>query len=680
MKKTAVRFLSLTLAAGVTAAVTLYWLRSAPLNLEKIERSVEVVDREGRLLRPFALNDGRWRLAADLSSIDQRFIEMLLAYEDRRFRSHWGVDPWAMLRAIWQLASNGRVVSGGSTITMQVARLLEPRAERTIGAKLSEMRRAISLEARLSKNEILALYLTLAPYGGTLEGVRAASLSYFGKEPRKLSLGEAALLVALPQSPELRRPDRSAGNAKAARERVLTRMISSNVVRGVELERALAETTPSSRKAMPFFAPHASETALAANPGQKIHRLAIDRNIQERVEELAREKVTAMNPGLSTAVLVIDNASGEILARAGSADFYDATRAGQVDMTRAMRSPGSTLKPFIYGIAFEDGVAHPDTLIEDKPTRFGAYAPTNFDLSFQGTVTLRRALQLSLNVPAVVMLDAIGPQRLTTRITGAGARLELPPGEIPGLAVGLGGIGIRLEDLALLYSSLARLGEARPLIARMDEAPNTVRLRGRLMEPVASWYVAQALAGSPPPENAVGGRIAFKTGTSYGYRDAWSVGFDGKHTVAVWVGRPDGQPVPGLTGRQAAAPILFDTFARIASKQTPLPPAPEGALIASTSRLPLPLQRFGRNDVSADSLKIVFPPNGAELALEGESAPIAVKTSGGAGPFTFLVDGVPVGNPGNEKTISWQPNGPGFARLTVMDAAGKSDSVFVRLQ
>lgn len=679
MKQSIIIAVFFAIAGAAMAFAYSLWVCCKPVGLHTIERSVEVVDREGRLLRPFALNDGRWRLAADLSSIDKRFIEMLLTYEDRRFRSHWGVDPVAMLRAVWQLASNGRIVSGGSTITMQVARLLEPRAERTIGAKLSEMRRALSLEANLSKDEILALYLTLAPYGGTLEGVRAASLSYFGKEPRKLSLGEAALLVALPQSPELRRPDRAMNNARAARERVLERMISAGVVRSVELERALAENIPASRRAMPFFAPHAAEAAVASNPSQKIHRLAIDRSIQERVEELAREKAVTMQIGLSSAMLVIDNASGEILARVGSADFYDATRAGQVDMTRAMRSPGSTLKPFIYGIAFEDGVAHPDTLIEDKPTRFGAYAPTNFDLSFQGTVTLRRALQLSLNVPAVALLDAIGPQRLTTRITGTGARLELPPGEIPGLAIGLGGIGIRLEDLALLYSSLARLGEARPLTTRMDEMPSTVRQRGRLLEPVASWYVAQALLGSPPPESAVGGRIAFKTGTSYGYRDAWSVGFDGKHTVAVWVGRPDGQPIPGITGRQTAAPILFDAFARIATKQTPLPSAPDGVLIASTSKLPLPLQRFGKNE-AADSLKIVFPPNGAELALETDASPILVKTSGGAGPYTFFVDGVPVGTPANEKSISWLPRGPGFARLTVMDASGTSDSVSIRLQ
>lgn len=677
MKKPAAYLVSLALLAGGCAAAYV-WLRTASLNLERIERSIEVVDREGRLLRPFAVSDGRWRLQANLSAIDKRFIDMLVAYEDRRFHSHWGVDPLALLRAVGQFVSNGRIVSGGSTISMQVARLLEPRAERSISAKLSEMRRAMSLEAHLTKDEILALYLTLAPYGGPLEGVRAASLSYFGKEPRKLSLGEAALLVALPQSPELRRPDRAINNAVAARERVLKRMIAAGVVREVELERALAEAVPSARRAMPFFAPHAAEAALAIRPGVKLHHLAIDRTMQERVEELLREKSLTMHSGLSAAVLVVDNASGEVLVRAGSPDFYDTARAGQVDMTRATRSPGSALKPFIYGIAFEDGIAHPETLIEDRPTRFGGYAPTNFDLSFQGTVTLRRALQLSLNVPAVALLDAVGPQRLTTRMTGAGARLELPQGEIPGLAIGLGGIGIRLEDLALLYSSLARLGEAKPLVARLDE--NNVRVSRRLLEPVASWYVGQTLAGSPPPDNAAGGRIAFKTGTSYGYRDAWSAGFDGKHTVAVWVGRPDGQPVPSLTGRQAAAPILFDTFARIASKPAPLPAAPDGALIASTSRLPLPLQRFGRNDAAADSLKIVFPPNGAELALETELTHLIVKTNGGAAPFRLFVDGMPVGEPENGKAIAWQPSGPGFARLTVMDAAGKSDSVSVRLQ
>ncbi len=266
-----------------------------------------------------------------------------------------------------------------------------------------------------------------------------------------------------------------------------------------------------------------------------------------------------------------------MLARVASADYLDARRAGQVDMTQALRSPGSTLKPFIYGLGFEDGLVHPETLIEDRPVRFGGYAPENFDLTFQGTVTVRRALQLSLNVPAVAVLDKVGASRLTARLQQAGAPLVLPPGEVPGLAMGLGGVGVRLTDLVTLYAGLARLGTH-------DAAQRAAGRRGarsagrrRLLDPAAAWYVGSILLGTPPPENAAGGRIAFKTGTSYGYRDAWAVGFDGKRTIGVWVGRPDGAPVPGLVGRAAAAPILFDAFARTGKLPAPLPAAPEGS-------------------------------------------------------------------------------------------------------
>jgi penicillin-binding protein 1C len=661
-------------------AGTLALLRANAPAPPEADRSVEVVDRAGRLLRPFSLADGKWRLAADANAVDRRFLDMLIAYEDHRFRSHWGVDPLALVRATFQFTAHRRIVSGGSTITMQVARLMEPRTERTIAAKLSEMWRALALEARLSKDEILSLYLTLAPYGGNLEGVRAASLAYFGKEPRKLTLAEAALLVALPQSPETRRPDRAGEAARRARDRVLARMAAHGVIDRAEADHARIETLPVARRPMPMFAPHATEAALAAEPESKLHRLTIDRSSQERLESLAGERAQALGPGLSVAILMVDNATGEVLARVGSADFHDPARAGQVDMTRAVRSPGSTLKPFIYGLAFEDGIAHLDTLIEDRPVRFGAYAPENFDLSFQGTVTVKRALQLSLNVPAVALLEAVGPQRLAVRLAATGARLELPPGEIPGLAIGLGGVGLRLEDLAMLYSALARLGEARPLKTRFGESASPQATRTRLIEPFAAWYVAHALLGTPPPEHAAGGRIAFKTGTAYGYRDAWAVGFDGRRTIAVWVGRPDGQPVPGLVGRSTAAPILFEAFARISAKPAPLPPPPAGVIAGPTTKLPPPLRRFARAGGNEETLRIVFPPNGARLALEADPAPIAVKATGGVAPFTLLIDGLPTATSPALRSLTWRPREPGFARITVMDARGASDSVTVRLQ
>jgi penicillin-binding protein 1C len=670
---------------GLVAAVA--WIVSlGPTPTGKdLEFSAVVVDRNGQVLRPYATGDGRWRLPATVESVDPRFIAALVAYEDKRFFDHRGVDLSALARAAWQLVRNGRIVSGGSTLTMQVARLLEPRRERTLLVKLREIVRAIALERTLSKKEILALYLSLAPYGGNLEGVRAASLAYFGKEPRRLTLGETALLVALPQSPEARRPDRAAGVARRARDRVLERIAAAGIVGRDEVAQAQAEPVPGARRPMPALAPHAADQAVAAAPTRKLHRLTIEAPLQKTLEDLARERARALGPDLSAAIIVVDNASGEVLARVGSSDYFDERRAGQIDMTQAPRSPGSALKPFVYGLAFEDGLVHPETLIEDRPVRYGSYAPENFDLTYQGTVTARRALQLSLNVPAVLLLDAVHASRFTARLADAGAPLTLPKGEVPGLAVALGGVGVKLCDLTMLYVGLARLGTVLPLTERQEEGASAPVSR-RLLDPAAAWYVGNVLIGAPPPENAVGGRIAYKTGTSYGYRDAWALGFDGRRTVGVWVGRPDGAPVPGLVGRVAAAPILFDAFARMDQPVVPLPRAPKGVLVAANAKLPPPLQRFrpgGLPSASAEPpLRIMFPPDGARLELAGAGAKpdaLPLKISGGIAPLTVLVNGAPVA-PAPGRTLFWQADGPGFVRLTVMDARGAADSVTVRLQ
>ena len=427
---------------------------------------------------------------------------------------------------------------------------------------------------------------------------------------------------------------------------------------------------------------------MAATPGRAIHRLTIEAPLQRSLEDLARERARTLGPSLSIAILVVDNETGEVHARVASSDYFDMSRAGQVDMTQALRSPGSALKPFIYGLGFEDGLIHPETLIDDRPIRYGSYAPENFDLSFQGTVTVRRALQLSLNVPAVAVLDRVGASRFTARLAQAGGALVLPRGEVPGLAMGLGGVGVTLNDLVMLYAGVARLGNTIALTERMDTAGEAPQPR-RLMEPVAAWYLGNVMLGTPPPENAAGGRIAFKTGTSYGYRDAWAVGFDGKRTIGVWVGRPDGAPVPGLIARSAAAPILFDAFARTGSLPAALPAAPRGTLVAATGRLPPPLQRFRPNGAAGEGadtqVRIMFPPNGARLELastgDGRPEPIALKLTGGVGPLTVLVNGLPVDAPsGRRNTVFFEPEGPGFVRLTVIDATGSTDSVLVRLQ
>jgi penicillin-binding protein 1C len=673
----------ISVAAAVTAipAPRLADLLLGPPPLgRELAFSAEVVDRDGRLLRPYATPDGRWRLKARVADVDPRFFPVLYAYEDKRFRAHGGIDFRAVLRACGQFLTHLRIISGASTLSMQVARLLEPRSERTLAAKARQALRAIQLESALGKDEILSLYLSLAPYGGNLEGIRAASIAYFGKEPRRLSLAEIALLVALPQSPEARRPDRSAAAARRARDRVLARVAAQGGVDMEDVARAREAPVSAARTAMPMLAPHAADAVVTG--GVRPYRLSIDGVVQKSLQELASERARGQGPDISVAILAVDHANGEILAHVGAADYFDVRRAGQVDMTAAVRSPGSTLKPFIYGLGFEDGFLHPETLIDDRPRRYGTYAPENFDLTFQGTVSVRKALQLSLNVPAVAVLDKVGPSRLTARLAQAGGALVLPQGEIPGLAMGLGGVGIRLADLVTLYGGLARGGYAVPLSIRADDAAE--RAPRRLLDPVAAWYVGNVLLGTPPPENAAGGRIAFKTGTSYGYRDAWAVGFDGKRVIGVWVGRPDGAPVAGMTGRNAAAPILFDAFARLGKPLAPLGPAPKGTLFATQARLPGPLQRFGSLPGSAGGppLKIVFPPHGARLdvaAGEAGSERLALKYTGGVKPVTVLVDGRPLPAAGHRHTVLVPASGPGFVRLTVMDATGASDSVVIRL-
>ena len=651
--------------------------------------STIVVDRSGRLLRPFVLPDGRWRLPVAAGEVDPRYLAMLLAYEDGRFYSHGGVDWRAMARSTGQFVARGHVVSGGSTLTMQVARLIEPRDDRNLTAKLRQVARAWQIESRLNKTEVLERYLALAPFGGNLEGVRAASLAYFGKEPRKLTIGEAALLVALPQSPETRRPERFPEVARLARARVLARAVARGVISREDAHAAEREPIPNERKSFPTLAAHAAEEAVAADPTAHVLKLSIDARLQAKLEELARESTARLGPRLSSAIVVIDNASGEVRARIGAADYFDATRGGSIDMSRAPRSPGSALKPFIYALAFEEGLAHPETVLFDRPARYGAYAPENFDLGYQGTVTARKALQMSLNLPAIELLADVGPTSFLARLHSAGAQITLPRDAPVGLAIGLGGLGISLTDIARLYAGLARGGEAPALIERLDGAPPMIGSK-RVTDPVAAYYIEDILRGAAPPSSALSGRIAFKTGTSYGFRDALAIGYDRGATIAVWVGRPDNGPTPGLVGRQAAAPILFDAFARL-GRDIELIRAPKGVLrVAVSGDLPPPLRHLRKDApktmaaTAAPALKIAFPPDGARIDLGlkdgARDEDLALKALGGALPLTWFVNGAPIGEPDLRRQSRWRPDGAGFARVSVTDAKGASDSILVRLQ
>lgn len=663
----------LLLAAGLRDGADL-WVDGTVLPDLTVTTSNEVLDRHGDLLRAYTVGDGRWRLAVDPSQVDPFYLRLLLAYEDKRFYQHNGVDPRALLRAVWQTVTQGRITSGASTLTMQVARLLEDSGTGRLTGKLRQIRVALALERHLTKGEILALYLHLAPYGGNVEGVRAASLAYFAKEPRRLTPAEAALLVAIPQSPEARRPDRANSTATTARARVLARAQTDGLIDADQSRAAQTEPVPTARRPFPALAPHLSDRVVAGQGTR--HLTTLDRTLQRSLERLAADSVVAHGDRVQVAIVVANHQTGEILASVGSAAYRADQRQGFVDMTTALRSPGSTLKPLIYGLAFDEGLAHPETLINDVPTDFNGYRPQNFDRQFRGTIRVREALQLSLNLPVVALTEALGPPRLLQALDRAGVGFALPTGQA-GLAVALGGIGITLQDMVQLYAAIANGGQAQPLHFLPADPPDTQRV----LTAVAAWEVGDILAGLAPPPGAPENRLAYKTGTSYGHRDAWAIGFDGQHVIGVWMGRPDGTPVPGAFGADVAAPVLFQAFARLKPALTPQPPAPPATLLVANAQLPQPLRQFRSRSAAfqvADGPAVAFPPDGSEVELLPEG--LMVRVEGGTAPFTWLANGTPVstGQPGREGMLA--DLGRGFVTLSVIDAVGRSARASVRLR
>ncbi len=517
-----------------------------------------VLAADGRPLRAFADAEGVWRTPVTLDEVSPLYLEALLAYEDRRFRWHPGLDPLAALRAGWQALTSGQVVSGGSTLTMQVARILEPPSRRrSWTAKLRQSLRALQLEWRLGKDEILTLYLNHAPFGGTIEGVAAASWAYLGKPPDRLSHAEAALLVVLPQAPSRTRPDRHAERARIARDKVMQRMADlgrwpvSVVVAGRD------EPVASRQLRVPMNAALLAERLRRQNRRAGRIDTLIDADLQAQVEARVEAWLQRLPPAMSAAVLVMDNADLSVRTYLGSGVYGDPDRAGHVDMISARRSPGSTLKPFLYGLALDDGLIHSESLLVDAPQSFDGYRPANFDTGFRGPVSAAEALRLSLNVPAVDLLDRVGPARFSARLEHAGLRLRLPRGAEPNLAMILGGTATTLEELVMVYSALGRGGLAGqprlrpedPLRERHLLSPGAAFIaREMLREPLAPGSAAASLARQE--------RLVAKTGTSWGYRDAWAIGVQPGWTIGVWIGRPDGTPVPGQYGAITALPLL----------------------------------------------------------------------------------------------------------------------------
>lgn len=669
--------LSLGMAAVLAAVLLLDRLFPLPLG-RYLDRSPLVVAEDGSWLRAFPAKDGRWRLLTRPDQVPPLFLDLLVAAEDKRFFLHPGVDPLALLRASLQRLIRGEVVSGGSTLTMQVAKLLDPQP-RTLRAKLFEIFRALQLTVHHGRSEILAMWLTLAPFGGDLEGVRAASLAWFGKEPASLTPAEMALLATLPRSPERLRPDRHPGRARAARDALIARLHAQSVLDTDTAAAATATPVPSRRRPLPMRAPHLTERLLAQDPDNRADqwRTTLDPALQDGLERLLLAGAASLPVPVNAAAVLIEHDSGTVRAWAGSSAYFDRRRQGMIDHVRAIRSPGSTLKPFVYGLAFDRFLAHPGSILRDEPRVFSDYAPDNFDEGFSGEVTVATALQRSLNLPAVTVLERLGPVGFVQALHDAGLPLHLEEGRAAGLPVVLGGVGTSLLDLVAAYGAIAGEGRVRTPRLLHDDPKDPGR---PLFTEAAASALRTILAEVPKPAGARPGRVlAYKTGTSFRYKDGWAIGFDGRYVAGVWIGRSDAAGCGrACIGIAAAAPLL----ARIFDLTEPvgLRPAPSGSPFlgpapAGLARLD---DRRGQGmPGNGPPLRLEFPADAALLDVDPEVA-VPLRALGGRLPYRWYVEGVPLTATRRHAAV-WRDHAPGWNEILVVDADGRSARARVRL-
>ncbi len=575
--------------ASLLLVIALLWLadRIWPLPLPKDDLARVVLAEDGTPLWRFADANGVWRYPVQTSEVSPYYLDALLTYEDRWFYRHPGVNPLALARATWQNLTGARVVSGGSTLSMQVARLLDPHS-RTFHGKLRQLWRTAQLEWHLSKEQILNLYLNRAPFGGTLQGVAAASWAYLGKSPAQLTHAEAALLAVLPQAPSRLRPDRHPQRAQDARDKVLRRLAEFQVWPQAAVDEALEEPLLLAPRLEPSLAPLLARR-LNRPDSPPLIRTTLDATLQRRLEDLLLGWRARLPEHTSAAILVVEAESMAVRAYLGSVDINDAKRFGHVDMVSALRSPGSTLKPFLYGMALDDGLIHSESLLQDVPRRYGDYRPGNFSMGFTGAVSASTALSSSLNLPAVQLLEAYGPKRFAAQMRIGGVPLSLPALAEPNLALILGGAGSRLEDLVSGYSAFARDGRSASIRLQPDD---TLKERP-LLSPGSAWIVRRILSGQARPDRDPRAELvqrpvlAWKTGTSYGFRDAWAIGVGPRYLIGVWIGRPDGTPVPGQFGLASAAPLMLQVHDVLTNRDSqrgisaPVKPVPANVGVAA---------------------------------------------------------------------------------------------------
>ena len=559
--------------------------------------AVVITTENGTPLRVFPSPQNIWRYPVIQTEVSPLYIEALLHYEDRWLWHHPGFNPFSLFRAFIQNSINGRTISGASTITMQVARLFSPH-RRTIPGKLYQIFRALQLEHHLTKQQILNLYLNYAPFGGVIEGVQSASFTYLGKSAKQLTHAEAALLAVLPQSPTRYRPDRNPKIANQARNKVLDRMVSFGIWKKQTAESAKLEQVARYSNPIPMTAPLLARRLKQENPHKQLIQTTIDLSMQQYLEELVLNTAKQLQSKTSIAVLVVENKTLAVKAYIGSADFTDLNRFGHVDMVTAKRSPGSTLKPFLYGMAIEKGIIHSASLLMDIPKSYSGYRPRNFSGNFSGPVSASNALKRSLNIPAVELMKQVGPKYFSARLSRGGLYLSYPTHQKPSLAVILGGTATSLENLMVGFNGFARQGVSGKLRYQTTDPV----IEKSMMSTGAAWIIYKLLASQHRPNTANSQQIfnnpnktlAWKTGTSYGFRDAWSLGVTTDYTIGVWIGRPDGTPSPGDYGAATAAPLLFSIADSIIQQNNILekPPTveqtsicwPLGQSVATTSK------------------------------------------------------------------------------------------------
>ena len=530
---------------------------------EKKEFSKEIHAKDGTLLTAYLTSDDKWRLRTELDEVSPELIKAMLEKEDSWFYWHFGINPVSVVRAFYRNLTTGETQLGASTITMQVARMLEPK-KRTYFNKLAEMFRALQLEIKYSKEEILELYLSLLPFGGNIEGVKSASYIYFNRPPGKLSLAQSIMLAVIPNDPNSLRLDRSNEEIIKNRNYWINKFNQEKIFSSADLKDALDEPVERNRYAIPISAPHFSYY-VKDNFNGDILNTTLDLSVQQTTENLLLRNVNKVfYKGITNgAVLVIDNRNSSVVAYCGSADFYDEGSFGQVNGITAIRSPGSTLKAALYAYAFDDGNLTPQMKFADIPTDFHGYQPENYDLQFYGNVSAEFALLNSLNIPAVKLLEQVGLNNFVNFLEGCGFNQIQKQKSKLGLSMILGGCGTNLQELTRLFSSFARKGKLYPLNFISTENEDDGE---QIFSEASSYLVANILSGTSRSDIADLSNysklpnFAWKTGTSYGKRDAWAIGFNPNYTIGVWMGNFNGVGSPNLSGAEAAVPLLFDLF------------------------------------------------------------------------------------------------------------------------